>query len=481
MATPHEEFFRLVREIRDILVEKDRTVMASVGSSRTVVNLGPVTASLNNLLSELETQTTTLSTLALDASVDGLEGFVDGVEALITSGNSLLSDIDTKTAAGNVDLAAMEILLTSIETLLTATNVDLAAIETLITAGNIDLAAIEVLLTTANSDRAANQVANQTDLDSLVSLITTANSNRTDDQAANQTDFNAMVTDLAALEALSTTLNSIQTDIKTLLTAGNVDLAALEVLAISIETALYSPNASGDEWLGDIQGSLGINGSIFGKLEDVEDALKQPITGLDWGGLLLIELGLILAQNVLLVADTTAQIVLMTAGNASLAAIAVDTSAILADTTELADQPKRFWRFHSKYTSTGINNLRLQWLFPTGFAAKGSHAIFLFRTTHTDGQPFNWFLDLRDNFNGENIHRLTTQSYHTTDPSTVFQSNDRIFMEDDALRFDSGGIVLTGKVVEIFMRMEVAGDELPVETYYRTSSFTITETESRIT
>ncbi len=328
MATPHEEFFRLVREIRDILVEKDRTVMASVGSSRTVVNLGPVTASLNNLLSELETQTTTLSTLALDASVDGLEGFVDGVEALITSGNSLLSDIDTKTAAGNVDLAAMEILLTSIETLLTATNVDLAAIETLITAGNIDLAAIEVLLTTANSDRAANQVANQTDLDSLVSLITTANSNRTDDQAANQTDFNAMVTDLAALEALSTTLNSIQTDIKTLLTAGNVDLAALEVLAISIETALYSPNASGDEWLGDIQGSLGINGSIFGKLEDVEDALKQPITGLDWGGLLLIELGLILAQNVLLVADTTAQIVLMTAGNASLAAIALDADDI---------------------------------------------------------------------------------------------------------------------------------------------------------
>ncbi len=203
MATPHEEFFRLVREIRDTLVKKDQSVVAIPRSSKTVVDFTNLTASLNNLLSELQTQTTTLSTLALQSAVDGIEALLATIDADTGAMVVDLDAIETLITAGNVDLAALE-------TLLTASNVDLAAIETLITAGNVDLAALEVLITTANADIAQ--------IDTTLSI---ANSNRAANQTANQTDFDAMVTDLAAIEVL--------------ITAGNVDLAAIEALLITID------------------------------------------------------------------------------------------------------------------------------------------------------------------------------------------------------------------------------------------------------
>ena len=106
-----------------------------------------------------------------------------------------------------VDLAAMEVDLAAIEVLLTAANVDHAANEVLLgtidadtNAIKVDMAAIEVLLTAANVDHAANEV-----------LLTGIDA-----------DTNAIKVDMAAIEVL--------------LTAANVDHAANEVLLGTIDS-----------------------------------------------------------------------------------------------------------------------------------------------------------------------------------------------------------------------------------------------------
>jgi len=92
-----------------------------------------------------------------------------------------------------------------------------------------DLAAIEVLLTAANVDHAANEV-----------LLTSIDA----DTGNILTDTNAMVVDLAAIEVLLGTIDTdtgaLVTDlaaIEVLLTAANVDHAANEVLLTAIDTS----------------------------------------------------------------------------------------------------------------------------------------------------------------------------------------------------------------------------------------------------
>jgi hypothetical protein len=150
-------------------------------------------------------------------------GHVDGVETLLTAANldhaaneALLTTIDADTNAIKVDMAAIEVLLTSAnvdhaanEVLLgtidadtDAIKTDIAALEVLSTAANVDLAAMEVLLTAANVDHAANEV-----------LLTGID-----------VDTNAIKVDIAALEVLST--------------AANVDLAEIEVATEATQSAL---------------------------------------------------------------------------------------------------------------------------------------------------------------------------------------------------------------------------------------------------
>ncbi|HUT14518.1 MAG TPA: hypothetical protein VMY42_28790, partial [Thermoguttaceae bacterium] len=136
-------------------------------------------------------------------------GILSGAEGswthsqLVGGAGAVAPGVQRVTLASNdpavTDLAAIEVLLT-------AANVDHAANETLLTtidadtgAMVTDLAAIEVLLTAANVDHAANEA-----------LLTTIDA-----------DTGAMVTDLAAIEVL--------------LTAANVDHAANEVLLGTID------------------------------------------------------------------------------------------------------------------------------------------------------------------------------------------------------------------------------------------------------
>lgn len=110
-----------------------------------------------------------------------------------------LAALEVLSTAANVDLAAIEVLLGTIDSDTGAAATDLAAIEVLITAGNVDLAALETLITAGNVDLAAVEV--------LLGTI--------------DADTGAAATDLAAIEVL--------------IAAGNVDLAAIEVLLGTID------------------------------------------------------------------------------------------------------------------------------------------------------------------------------------------------------------------------------------------------------
>jgi len=132
-----------------------------------------------------------------------------------------LAAIEVLLTAANVDHAANEVLLGTIDADTNAIKVDMAAIEVLLTAANVDHAANEVLLTGIDADTNAIKV----DMAAIEVLLTAANV----DHAANEVlltgidaDTDAIKTDMAAIEVL--------------LTAANVDHAANEVLLGTIDS-----------------------------------------------------------------------------------------------------------------------------------------------------------------------------------------------------------------------------------------------------
>jgi len=221
---------------------------------------------------------TDVSALSTHAKQDTIIGHLDGVETLLTAANvdhaaneALLTTIDedtnnikNSTAACATDLAAIEVLLTAANTdhaanevLLTAidsdTNniknstaacaTDLAALEVLQTATNgllttidsdtndikTDMAAIEVLLTSANTDHAANE-ALLTTIDEDTNNIKNSTAACATDLAAIEVLLTAANTDHAANEVLLTAIDSDTNNIKNSTAACATDLAALEVL-----------------------------------------------------------------------------------------------------------------------------------------------------------------------------------------------------------------------------------------------------------
>ena len=118
----------------------------------------------------------TVTGTRLDTSADVVSSVLPtgaATEATLALANTNLADIETLVTAGNVDLAALEVLATTIAGDTTsldgkdfATQTTLAAIETLTTAGNVDLAALEVILTAIRDTAGIKKI---TDYDSILS------------------------------------------------------------------------------------------------------------------------------------------------------------------------------------------------------------------------------------------------------------------------------------------------------------------------
>ena len=147
------------------------------------------------------------------AALGGIDG--DYVPFQMNSSGALFIDI--------ADGGQLDTIIDTLETTLTAIETDAAAIEVLLTAANVDHAANEALLITIDADTNAIKV----DMAAIEVLLTAANV----DHAANEallttidSDTNDIKTDIAALEVLST--------------AANVDLAEIEVATEASQAAL---------------------------------------------------------------------------------------------------------------------------------------------------------------------------------------------------------------------------------------------------
>ncbi len=220
----------------------------------------------------------------IETTLTAIETDAAAIEVLLTGMDSDTDAIKTSTAACATDLAALEVLQTSTNSKLDHLSGDLDTIEATLTAIETDQAAIEVLLTAANTDHAANEVL-LTAIDADTSNIATSTA--------------ACATDLAALEVLQTATNSKLDDmighndgVETLLTAidgrvdgletlqgaANTDLAAIEVLLTAANTD-HAANevllTAVDQKLGDIETAVQLIDNAHG---DMTTETLQTIT-----------------------------------------------------------------------------------------------------------------------------------------------------------------------------------------------------------
>ena len=160
----------------------------------------------------------------------------------VNANGNLIVDLS---ATDNAVLDAMVVDLAAIEVLLTAANVDHAANEVLLgtidadtNAIKVDMAAIEVLLTAANVDHAANEVL-LTGIDADTDAIKT-------DMAAIEVLLTAANVDHAANEVLLGTIDSDTNDIKTATESSNTHLGNM-----FYDTALAVTPSDGSDLTGE--------------------------------------------------------------------------------------------------------------------------------------------------------------------------------------------------------------------------------------
>ena len=126
-------------------------------------------ANVDHAANEVLLGTIDADTNAIKGHVDGIETLItstntklDTLETTLTAMETDDAAIEVLLTAANVDHAANEVLLTAIESsadsLISANHTDLVALEATLTAIDTDIAANEVLLTAANVDHAANEV-----------------------------------------------------------------------------------------------------------------------------------------------------------------------------------------------------------------------------------------------------------------------------------------------------------------------------------
>ncbi len=284
-----------------------------------LTKLGEIDTAIDTIDSVLDAslvKQTNLETLLTAANVDHAAN-----EVLLTSVDQKLGDIETAvqgtitvdgTVTANlsatdnavldamvVDLAALEILQTSTNSLLTGIDADTNAIK-------VDAAAIEVLLTGIDSD--TNDI--KTDMAAIEVLLTAANV----DHAANEVlltgidaDTNAMKVDLAALEVLQTSTNSllttldgVQDNILTKLTGIDEDTDAIRVDAAAIEVLLTDIDADTNAIKVDMAAIEVLNTSILAKLTPVKtvSVLFNNVTIADGGNSTSSAVDITLAKHV---------------------------------------------------------------------------------------------------------------------------------------------------------------------------------------
>ena len=241
----------------------------------------------------------------IEASLTSMEGKMDSantdlaaLEVLQTSTNSLLTTLDGVQDNALTKLGEIDTAIDTIDSVLDASLVKQTNLETLLTAANVDHAANEVLLTSVDQKLGDIETAVQGTI--TVDGTVTANLSATDNAV-----LDAMVVDLAALEVLQTSTNSllttldgvqdnaltklgeIETSADALIAANHTDLVAIEASLTSMEGKMDAANTdhaanevlltSVDQKLGDIetavQGTITVDGTVTANLSATDNAV----------------------------------------------------------------------------------------------------------------------------------------------------------------------------------------------------------------
>ena len=178
--------------------------------------------------------------LFIDVADGGqLDTIIDTLETTLTAIETDQAAIEVLLTAANVDHAANEVLLGTIDADTNAIKVDMAAIEVLLTAANVDHAANEVLLGTIDAD--TNAIKGH--VDGIETLITSTNS---------KTD---------TFDAVLDNILTKNTEIDAVLDTIKVDTEAIETAVELLDNAI-----DGTEMQVDIASAIPAGSNAIGKL-----------------------------------------------------------------------------------------------------------------------------------------------------------------------------------------------------------------------
>ena len=198
--------------------------------------------------------------ITIDADTDAIKTDMAAIEVLLTSANVdhaanevLLGTIDADTDAIKTDIAALEVLSTAANVDLAAMEVDLAAMEVLLTAANVDHAANEVLLGTIDADTGSIKTAVEL-IDDAVAVLGTATYSETSTKGL--------------------TVGAVRNDDLAALAGTDNEIAPLQVNASG---ALYTTEASGQAgsiFVADASAITSkISGTVFTAIQFIEDSV----------------------------------------------------------------------------------------------------------------------------------------------------------------------------------------------------------------
>ena len=255
----------------DIVNTKDR-IDVHGGVNNT--NLLHLSDNLDHLSSDVDTVNVNL--VALEASLTSMEGKMDVDNVVYDNQLTKLGEIDTA--------------IDTIDGVLDASLVKQTNLETLLTAANVDHAANEALLITVDQKLGDIETAVQGTI--TVDGTVTANLSATDNAV-----LDAMVVDLAALEVLQTSTNSLLTTLdgvqdNVLVKLGEIDTAidtidsvldASLVKQTNIETLITTLDGVQDNVLtklGEIETTNNANQVLLGTIDEDTNAIKVSAAAL---------------------------------------------------------------------------------------------------------------------------------------------------------------------------------------------------------
>ena len=182
------------------------------------------------------------------------------IEVLLTSANVdhaanevLLGTIDADTDAIKTDIAALEVLSTAANVDLAAMEVDLAAMEVLLTAANVDHAANEVLLGTIDADTGSIKTAVEL-IDDAVAVLGTATYSETSTKGL--------------------TVGAVRNDDLAALAGTDNEIAPLQVNASGASYTTEASGQAGSIFVADASAITSkISGTVFTAIQFIEDSV----------------------------------------------------------------------------------------------------------------------------------------------------------------------------------------------------------------